>query len=275
MSRKSGETADVVKRSRLPDFHLDRGGATIVVRHLVAGGPLPSGHEAIDERQGAAAWLATAIMPGTLVPLEAEGTSHAAVSLGANRRAGWVLTALLMLLSIAMALSKTALDAGGSSMQQLAAGAGPEVASFWPMLQIAPLEHVLENWWPTIPALGLLWRWRTWQMLGATLAYGLLCFAVSAGQDAMLNLEYLALVYGVSLLLVSLLCLAPTTRAIAPWLLPLFLVLLVGSLAGADLLAAVKREFQLTYPCPGQRPHERSVSRLRQRPRCTARVRRA
>jgi hypothetical protein len=182
--------------------------------------------------------LATASSPAPPLPLEAEGTSHATVTLGGNRRAGWVLTGLLMLLSLAMALSRTALDAAGASTQQLAAGAEPEVASFWPMLQIAPLEQVLESWWPTVPALGLLWRWRAWQMLGAMLAYGLLCFLVSAEgtKDPTTSIGYLALTFGIPLLLVGLLCLAPTTRAITPWLLPLFLVLLAASLAGSDLL---------------------------------------
>ena len=185
--------------------------------------------------------LATASMPAAPVPLEADGTPHAAVSLGGNRRAGWVLTALLMLLSFAMALSRTALDSAGESTAQLAAGAEPEGASFWPMLQIGLPERVFENWWPTIPALGLLWRWRAWQLLVATAAYGSLCFAVAAKgtADPTVTLEYLALVLGVPLLLLGLLCLAPTTRAIAPWLLPLFSVLLAGSLAGADILAAL------------------------------------
>jgi hypothetical protein len=185
--------------------------------------------------------LAAAGTSAAPAPLEAEGTSHAAVSLDGNRRAGWTLTALLMLLSFAMALSRTALDAAGGSTVQLAAGAEPEVASFWPMLKIALLENVLANWWPTIPAMGLLWRWRAWQILGTTLAYGSLCFAVSAVgmRNPTLAGESLALVFGVPLLLVGLLCLAPTTRAIAPWLLPLFLVLLAGSLAGSDLLKAL------------------------------------
>ena len=174
---------------------------------------------------------------------EAEGKSHAAVSLRDNRRAGWILTALLTLLSLVMALSKVVLDAAGLSAGQLAAGAEPEVVSFWAMLQITPLEAVLENWWPTIPALGLLWRWRAWQVLGATLAYWLLCSAIEAVlvgiRDPISAGEYLALVSGVPLLMLGLLCLAPTTRAIAPWLLPLFLLLLAGSLAGEDLLGVL------------------------------------
>ena len=187
--------------------------------------------------------LALAGMPAAPVPQEAEGKSHAAVSLRDNRRAGWILTALLTLLSLVMALSKVVLDAAGLSAGQLAAGAEPEVVSFWAMLQITPLEAVLENWWPTIPALGLLWRWRAWQVLGATLAYWLLCSAIEAVlvgiRDPISAGEYLALVSGVPLLMLGLLCLAPTTRAIAPWLLPLFLLLLAGSLAGEDLLGVL------------------------------------
>ena len=120
-------------------------------------------------------------------------------------------------------------------------GADPKVVSFWQMLQIAPVEHVLDSWWPAIPALGLLWRWRVWHMLGATLAYGLLCVALATEgmYDLTPTLAYLAAVLGVPLLLVCLLCLAPTTRAIAPWLLPLFFILLAGSLAGGDLLDAL------------------------------------
>ena len=197
----------------------------------------------MDERQGAAAWPGPRRYAGCTGTQEAEGKSHAAVSLRDNRRAGWILTALLTLLSLVMALSKVVLDAAGLSAGQLAAGAEPEVVSFWAMLQITPLEAVLENWWPTIPALGLLWRWRAWQVLGATLAYWLLCSAIEAVlvgiRDPISAGEYLALVSGVPLLMLGLLCLAPTTRAIAPWLLPLFLLLLAGSLAGEDLLGVL------------------------------------
>ena len=48
--------ADDVKRSRFPDGQHFHGGPTIVVRHLAAGGTLPGEDEAIDERQGVAAW---------------------------------------------------------------------------------------------------------------------------------------------------------------------------------------------------------------------------
>jgi hypothetical protein len=92
--------------------------------------------------------------PAALVSLEGDDTSHAAVSLGDNRRAGWILTTLLLLLSLVMALSRVVLDAAGGSTIQLEAGADPEVVSFWAILQIGPLENVLANWWPTIPALG-------------------------------------------------------------------------------------------------------------------------
>jgi hypothetical protein len=181
--------------------------------------------------------------PAAPVPIKAEGTAHAAVSLGGNRRAGRTLTTVLMLLSFAMALSRTALDAAGLSAGQLAAGADPEAVSFWSILKIAPLEYVLAFLWPTIPAMGLLWRWRVWQILGATLAYGLLCFAVSAVgmSDPISAVQSQALIFGVPLVLVGLLCLAPTTRAIAPWLLPLFLVLLAGSVAGSDLLVVLNK----------------------------------
>jgi hypothetical protein len=184
--------------------------------------------------------LAIAGTPAALAPLEAEGTSHAAVSLSDNRRAGWVLTALLTLLSLVIALSSTVLNAAVFSKAQMAIGADPKVVSFWAMLQINLLGTVLQNWWPAIPALGLLWRWRAWQVLGATLTYWLLCFAVEAVsvgiRDPISAVEYLAMFSGIPLLALGLLCLAPTTRAITPWLLPLIWLLLAGSLAGMDLL---------------------------------------
>ena len=150
------------------------------------------------------------------------------VSLAQNRRAGVRLTLWLVGLSALMAVS--------SAWLMLAIDADASLLSAKRVAVVA-LVHA----WPAIPAIGLLWRWSAWRVLGALLAWCALCFAVmlwrSIEPQPMALLLFLAIDIGAPLLLVALLCLGQTSRAAAPWLLPPLLGLVWASIAGIDLLA--------------------------------------
>jgi hypothetical protein len=155
----------------------------------------------------------------------------APVSLADNRRAAIRLTLLLIGLSCLMALSS---------------------ASLWLALSLDPGERfapkraavmALVHLWPAIPALGLLWRWSRWRVLGALALWCVLCFMVmlwrSIEARPLEALLYLAIDIGPPLVLVALLCLGSATRAVAPWLLPPFVGLVWASIIGTDVLAVL------------------------------------
>ena len=150
-----------------------------------------------------------------------------AVTLAANRRAGWRLTLLLIGVSALMALSSATL--------MLNFAAGENMLTPKRMLVVA-LVHL----WPAIPAIGLLWRWSEWRVLGALLAWFGLCFIVVLWRQVeprpLEALLFPAIEIGPPMVLVALLCLGNVTRAAAPWLLPPFVGLVWASIFGIDLL---------------------------------------
>ena len=98
------------------------------------------------------------------------------------------------------------------------------------------------NLWPVIPALGLLWRWSRWRVLGALALWfvgslALIEWRSIEPQPLSPTLLYLASEIGLPMLLIGALCMGNATRAIAPWLLPLLIALVWASIAGVDLLA--------------------------------------
>ena len=184
----------------------------VVMRRLMSA-PLPSG-------------AATVAAPEI-------GTAHGApvpVSVAGNRAAGVRLTLLLAGLSCLMALTS---------------------ASLWlvlafPSEPFAPKRAAvlaLMHLWPVFPALGLLWRWSISRVLAALALWALLCFGVmlwrSIEPRPLELLLGLAVEIGPSLVLVALLCTGNATRAVAPWLMPPFVVLAWASTAGFDLLGAL------------------------------------
>ncbi len=158
----------------------------------------------------------------------------ARVTASDNRRAGLLVALLLIGLSVLMALSQAALELGVAM----------EPGAFsWKRLPVLALAYV----WPVFPALALLGRWSRLRLAAALGLWGVLCFAVmlwrSIEPRPLEVLVFLAVGIGPPLVLVALLCLGGATRAIAPWLLPPFIVLVWASIAGLDVLdALVQRE---------------------------------
>ena len=145
-----------------------------------------------------------------------------------NRRAGVRLSLLLIGLSCLMALSSATL--------QLAL-ALEDTAFSMKRVAVIALVHL----WPVIPALGLMWRWSKLRVLGVLLAWCAFCFVVmlwrSIEPRPLDLLLFLLVEIGPTLVLVALLCMGSVTRAIAPWLLPVFIGLVWASIAGIDVLA--------------------------------------
>ena len=179
----------------------------------------PSGAPSLEQVVGPLAPRATTL-PAAAVPARS-------VSLAENRRAGARLTLGLIGLSALMAVS--------SAWLMLALDADAHLLSAKRVAVVA-LVHA----WPAIPAIGLLWRWSVWRVLGTLLGWCVLCFAVmlwrSIEPQPLALLMYLVLDIGAPLVLVALLCLGQTSRAAAPWLLPPLFGLVWASIAGIDLL---------------------------------------
>lgn len=157
------------------------------------------------------------------------------VRLADNRRAGWRITATLVLMSALISFS--------SAWLFLSVAMGAEQA-FTPA-RLAVLGVL--NLWPVIPALGLLWRWSRWRVLAALALWFVASLALIAWrsiepQPLSLQLMYLGGEIGLPMLLIGALCMGNVTRAIAPWLLPLLIVLVWASIGGVDLLAWIVEE---------------------------------
>lgn len=149
-----------------------------------------------------------------------------------NQRAGRRVALLLVLLSALLSLSSAALFLGVAMAQ-------PGMLTPSRLLTLAVL-----NLWPLIPALGLLWRWSRWRVAVALLLWfaasvALIVWRSIEAQPLSVTLLYLASEIGMPMLLIGALCLGGATRAVAPWLLPLLMVLVGASVAGADSLAWV------------------------------------
>jgi hypothetical protein len=99
----------------------------------------------------------------------------------------------------------------------------------------------LMHLWPVIPAIGLMHRWSWGRLLGALALWMLFCFGVmlwrSIEPRPLELLLALAVEIGPALAIVALIFGSSATRAAAPWLLPLFVLLMWASTAGVDLLA--------------------------------------
>ena len=154
----------------------------------------------------------------------------AAVTLADNRRATRRVALLLLGLSALISASGAALFLGVAMAQEKMLTPG------------RLLTLSLINLWPVIPALGLLWRWSRTRVLGALALWFLGAMALIAWrsiepQPLTTTLAYLAFEIGMPMLLIGALCLGGATRAIAPWLMPLLMLLVATSVAGTDLLA--------------------------------------
>lgn len=148
-------------------------------------------------------------------------------TLAVNRRAGWRLTVFLVLLSLAIAIS--------SGAMQLVDAVGTEGFSVKRLGVLAAVAL-----WPVLPALAIVWRWSRTRLFAAFVLFFVAAFALmlwrSIEPRPLELVRYLALDVGPPLLMIALLCLGTSTRAIAPWLLPPMIGLVWASMAGVDLL---------------------------------------
>jgi hypothetical protein len=167
-----------------------------------------------------AAYLAPTPLPATL-------TAPASLSAADNRRAGWRLAALLVALSALISLT-TALLQLGLAFENLVT---PE----------RTLTLAFAYLWPVIPVLGQMWRWSRLRVISVLLLWGLVAVPVlgwrmNEGWAAAETSLFLVSEIGPPILLVVVLCMGNTTRAIAPWLFLPLLVLVWASFTGLDLL---------------------------------------
>lgn len=177
---------------------------------------------------GAAAGAATAPEAvAASTPLHPAAPPARPLTYADNRRAGWRVVGLLAVLSMLISVSTSLL------FLTLSMGEGALAVK---RLALIALIHL----WPIIPALGLLWRWSRWRVVGALAVWSVFCFGVmlwrSIEPQPLLLVQFLALDIGPPLVLVALLCLGNTTRAIALWLLVPAIGLVWASIAGIDLL---------------------------------------
>jgi hypothetical protein len=165
--------------------------------------------------------LVTPVLPAAAAP------PPRAVSLDDNRQASRRLIGSFIAITLLMALSRTLI------MQVVADGAIT-------LKTVATLGAAYA--WPVVPVLAVLGRWSRWRLAGSLLlwfvgAVALLAWRTSEAVSFAQVFGWLLFDIGLPLIVVSALCLGGATRAVGPWLAPLFILLGWASQAGVDLLA--------------------------------------
>lgn len=156
----------------------------------------------------------------------------ASISLNDNTQAHRQLVGAFLGLTILMALTRTLI-------MQIAAD-GPIT-----LLTVATLGAAYS--WPVIPVIAVLGRWRRRHMVGALLlwfvaAVALLSWRTTETVSFAQVFQWMLFDIGLPLVVVTSLCLGGATRAVGPWLAPLFILLCWSSQAGVDLLARLVNE---------------------------------
>lgn len=180
-----------------------------------------------------AATTPVAETPATVVPGDQIRSPPAPLTLADNRRALARLLALLVGLSLLMALTRAYIEF------RFVYETEPTPA------RLATLALVFA--WPVIPVIGLLRRWSRWRVIGLLAAWWLAALALTAWRTTEvvslgLLVQMLSMEIGLPLIVVATLCLGSATRAVGPWLLPPFLVLSWSSQSGLDLLESLVDE---------------------------------
>jgi hypothetical protein len=153
----------------------------------------------------------------------------APVSLDDNRRARRQLVVGFIGLTLLMALTRTLL------MQIIADG---------PITWKTVLTLGAAYAWPVVPVIAVIDRWRRRRLVGSLLlwfvaAIALLSWRVNENVSFTKILFWMSFDIGLPLIVVTALCLGGATRAVGPWLAPIFIVLCWASQAGVDLLAVL------------------------------------
>lgn len=157
------------------------------------------------------------------------GSSPVAVTLADNRHAEKQLILAFLAMTIVMSLSRTLL------MQIVANG---------PITLKTVSTLCAAYAWPVIPVIAVIRRWPRMRFIGALLlwfvaAVALLSWRTNENVSFAQVFGWMLFDIGLPLIVVTALCLGSATRAVAPWLAPLFIALCWASQAGVDLLATL------------------------------------
>jgi len=186
---------------------------------------------------------ATAAIPAPGLPAAAD-LPPVTVSLDDNRRAERQLIAAFVALTLVMALTRTL------QMQIMADG---------PITWKTVLTLGAAYAWPVVPVIAVIDRWRRRRLVGTLLlwfaaAVALLTWRVNENVSFAQVLFWMSLDIGLPLVIVTALCLGGATRAVGPWLAPVFIILCWASQAGVDLLSElVDRGSPVVYWLIGRR----------------------
>ena len=165
------------------------------------------------------------------------------VTLADNRQAERRLILAFLGITLVMALSRTLL------MQLLANG---------PITLITVSTLCAAYAWPVVPVVAVIRRWSRWRFVGVLLlwfvaAVALLSWRTNENVSFAQVFGWMLFDIGLPLIVVTALCLGSATRAVAPWLAPLFIALCWASQAGVDLLAAlVEAQSPIAFWLAGQ-----------------------
>ncbi len=211
----------------------------------VPGAPPPRGSAGAGAgpSAGASAGAAgTTVSPLPAAPGVRPAEPRAAVSAADNRRAAWLLTGVLIGLSLLISASM-------ASIAHLVMFHGE-----FSIRRVAIL--VVVQMWPVLPVLGIVWRWSRLRIVTLLAAWFVVAFGLalwrSITPDPTGILAFLAIEIGPPMLLIAALYFGNATRAIAPWLLPLMFGFAFASLVGGELLGfAVERHLDLLVRVTG------------------------
>ena len=164
--------------------------------------------------------------PPRILPAAAD-LPPSAVSLADNRRAKRQLIAAFVALTLVMALTRTL------HTQIMANG---------PITWKTVLTLAAAYAWAVVPVIAVIDRWRRRRLVATLLlwfvaAVALLTWRVNENVSFAQVLFWMSLEIGLPLVIVTALCLGGATRAVGPWLAPVFIILCWASQAGVDLLS--------------------------------------
>lgn len=187
----------------------------------------------------------TADASTTLIPAPPRQAAPIPLSLDDNRRARRNLVAAFIGLTLLIALTRTIIT-------QLIAD-GPITFK-----TVATLGAAYA--WPVIPVIAVIDRWRRRRLVGTLLlwfvaAVALLTWRTNENISFTQVFFWMSFDIGLPLIVVTALCLGGATRAVGPWLAPLFILLCWASQAGVDLLnLLVEQDSPLIYWLVGWLP---------------------
>lgn len=156
-------------------------------------------------------------------------TAPAPLTLADNQRAYYRLLVSFLILTLFMALTRTLM------MQVIANG---------PITLKTVLTLGLAYAWPVLPVIAVISRWSRWRFVGAMLgwfilAVPLLSWRTNETISFAQVFGWMLFDIGLPLVVVTALCLGSATRAVGPWLAPLFMLFSGSSLLGVDFLSAL------------------------------------